>query len=118
MQWNKERLLDQLVFQPEPVFEAAGVMPHADPPKLEKLTSSDDFACEVCYESSVDLGPGEEMQTLRLPCDHQYCAGCYKHDMSLKVSDAEQPSRLKCMQGDCKVVLGDEVIKQLISPTT
>ena len=79
MRWNKEKLLEMYMENPEKVLEDAGLGPtFAEAPKTRTIPG---FECEICYEN------GPSLQSYAMKCGHRYCADCYTQYLTQKVKE-------------------------------
>ncbi|CAO1621157.1 unnamed protein product [Jaminaea pallidilutea] len=112
--WNKERLIERYMDDPDAVKVQAGVI---DDPTRPKLQKSRDFTCSVCYTSTEDEDSGV-LETLALGCGHRFCKDCYQAYVEQKVREEGESRRVQCMQEKCKLVLDEKTVKLLVPPAT
>ncbi|KAI9820830.1 MAG: hypothetical protein M1826_000855 [Phylliscum demangeonii] len=98
--WNKERMIESYMDQPEEVLDSSGLgQVTATVPKTQVVEG---FTCEICYDDGPDLA------TYALVCDHRYCVECYQHYLAQKIREEGEAAKIQCpMEGchrivDCK----------------
>ncbi|RDA91862.1 hypothetical protein CP533_3684 [Ophiocordyceps camponoti-saundersi (nom. inval.)] len=105
--WNKERLLEDYMDQPEQVLEAAGLRNNARAlPKLEIIQG---FVCEICCEDDDGL------QSFALKCGHRYCIDCYRHYLTQKIRGEGEAARIQCPADGCGRVLDSRSLDLLVT---
>lgn len=108
MRWNKEKLLEQYMEDPDRVLEAAGLGPtFAETPKTKTVPN---FECEICYEDSPSL------QTYAMKCGHRYCAGCYTQYLTQKVKEEGEAARIQCPKDGCHRIVDAKTLRLLVAP--
>ncbi|KAM9998601.1 hypothetical protein ACTFIY_008264 [Dictyostelium cf. discoideum] len=109
MKWNKEKLIERYMENPEKLCIDAGV------PNVMKLNAtivekSGNVSCLICLE---DYPP---TQTFALICNHRYCLPCYKNYLEIKVSEGPECIYTPCPAPKCKVIVHQDAFKQIVSP--
>jgi len=106
--WNKEKLIERYMENPEAVCKEAGMSTlKLDSPVInpkEKVT------CPVCYE---DL---EAKDTFALGCGHRYCLPCWKVYLEMKIKEGAECTVTRCMRPKCKDIVHEEAVKRMVSP--
>lgn len=104
--WDKERLLEAYMENPEPVLEAAGLGPNVvGPPRLETVPG---FVCDICFED------GDDLQTFAIKCGHRYCADCYRHYVIQKIREEAEAARIQCPSDGCTRIIDSRSLEILI----
>ncbi|KAI9145946.1 hypothetical protein BKA69DRAFT_1024375 [Paraphysoderma sedebokerense] len=105
--WNKEKLIESFMDNPEKVQNAAGVI--TDSKLAPKFQVINGFMCDICCDDSPDL------QTLALSCGHRYCRNCYDHYLIQKIKEEGESRRIQCMCPDCNLVVDGKTIEMVVS---
>jgi ariadne-1 len=108
VRWNKDKLLEDYVDNPEKLLEAAGLgSTFAEAPQTKAVKG---FTCEICYEDE----PG--LQTYAMKCGHRYCASCYSHYLSQKVQEEGEAARIQCPRDGCHRIVDAKSLRLLVEP--
>lgn len=105
--WNKERLIEKYMDDPEAVLQAAGVS--TDSTQKTRITVVPSFMCDICCNDE------EGMQTLALSCKHRFCRDCYEQYITLKIKEEGESRRIQCMKEDCTVVVDEKTVSGIVS---
>ncbi|KAI8819881.1 ariadne-1 [Fimicolochytrium jonesii] len=105
--WNKERLIERYVEDPEGESEKAGVV--VDTQKQPKFTTVKGFECPICCNDDEDL------ETIALHCAHRFCRDCYEHYLKEKIAEQGESRRIQCMEAGCKLVVDENTVHLLVS---
>jgi ariadne-1 len=105
--WNKEKLLEAFVDEPEKVFKGAGM---SGPEVEKKIASSEQtFNCMICLEKQ------RFNDALALGCGHNYCAGCWRGYLMNKVSEGIMSSlTAKCPHPKCSAPVPESMFSRLL----
>lgn len=108
--WNKEKLVEAYLENPEKVCTDSGMstLELSKPAKDPTQTHS----CLICLE---DLPAA---QTFALSCGHRYCKDCWKGYLEVMVKDGPRSVYARCPAPKCKAIVHEEAYKQLTSPET
>ncbi|KAJ7646485.1 hypothetical protein FB45DRAFT_176976 [Roridomyces roridus] len=120
--WNKERLIEQYMDNPDKTLIAAGAaMPEPEPPRPSRRPSrkpkasaspkSDTFVCSICFDDAPDITP------LSLDCGHAACSGCWSAYITSKIRD-EAEHACRCMAEGCGLVASDEFVRSAVDEDT
>ncbi|ETN43100.1 uncharacterized protein HMPREF1541_02258 [Cyphellophora europaea CBS 101466] len=108
MRWNKEKLLEMYMENPEKVLEDAGLGPtFAEAPKTRTIPG---FECEICYEN------GPSLQSYAMKCGHRYCADCYTQYLTQKVKEEGEAARIQCPRDGCHRIVDAKSLQLLVAP--
>ncbi|KPI34922.1 E3 ubiquitin-protein ligase dbl4 [Cyphellophora attinorum] len=108
MRWNKEKLLESYMEDPERVLEAAGLgLTFAAAPQTKTVPG---FECEICYED------GPSLQTYAMKCGHRYCADCYTQYLTQKVKEDGEAARIECPKDGCTRMVDAKSLRLLVTP--
>lgn len=128
--WNKEKLIEKYMDDPEKVNLEAGV--HEDPSR-PKLMNLEDFTCDICFRSTDDFIPAPSskgkgrgtskiqslppptIQTLALACGHRFCTDCYGSYLGQKIKLEGESRRIQCMEEKCNLVMDEKTVGLLVS---
>jgi ariadne-1 len=106
MRWNKERLIERYMEEPEKLQDAAGV--ESDVSSAFQTQLSRNFTCNICCE---DDG---EIETYALKCGHRYCADCYRHYLASKIKDEGEAARIQCPTSKCNRIVDARSLNLLV----
>lgn len=104
--WNKERLIERYMEDPEAVSEKAGVV--VDSTKQPKFIVIKGFECPICCMDDDD------MQTIALHCGHRFCKNCYGAYLNEKIAEQGESRRIQCMEAGCKLVVDENTVRMLV----
>ncbi|KAL7753149.1 hypothetical protein RI367_001602 [Sorochytrium milnesiophthora] len=107
--WNKERLIELYMDQPEKVLSDAGVI--TDEKEAPRFVKVPGFMCDVCCNDD------DGMETLALSCGHRFCRDCYEHYLTQKIRDEGESRRIQCM-GECKLVVDEKTVEMVVDKDT
>lgn len=108
MRWNKEKLLENYMEDPDRVLEAAGLgATFTEKPQTKAVQG---FVCEICYEDEPTL------QTYAMKCGHRYCADCYKQYLTQKVKEEGEAARIQCPKDGCHRIVDARSLRLLVAP--
>ncbi|OAQ25430.1 RING finger domain-containing protein [Linnemannia elongata AG-77] len=108
--WNKERLIERYMENPQEILDQAGVVLDSD--KITITERPTGFLCEICYDDSPVGG------ALGLSCGHVFCHGCYEQYLTQKINEEGECRRILCPESGCSVLVDEANIKRIISPST
>lgn len=121
--WNKERLIEKYMDNPDKTLIAAGAaMPEPEPPrpsrrppsrkpKSSASSKSDTFVCSICFDDAPDITP------LSLECGHAACSGCWSAYINSKIRD-EAEHACRCMAEGCGLVAPDSFVRAAVDEET
>lgn len=106
--WNKERLIEDFMDNPEKVVEAAGIVTSVvTPPQLETLP---DFMCDICCDDE------EGLKSFAMKCGHRYCVDCYRHYLTQKIKEEGEAARIQCPAEGCSRIIDARSLDLLVTP--
>jgi ariadne-1 len=133
MRWNKEKLIEKYMDNPDAITVAAGIAPPkpkagpstgGGPQRTTRRTNSghrssttaagrasprltapgdSDFLCPICFDDSVH-------ESRALGCGHRFCTGCWTEYTTAKIR-AEGEHAVRCMAEGCAVVAPDAFVQ-------
>lgn len=104
--WNKEKLIESYMENPEKVRKEAGISTL----ELEKKPSKKkEYECPICTETYN----GANMYALG--CGHKYCLDCWKSYLELKLVGSSDAAWTKCPNPRCKDIVHERAFKKLVS---
>jgi ariadne-1 len=107
MRWNRERLIETYMEEPETLLEAAGLGQTASgPPKFVTIKG---FVCDICCDD-------EEPKTYALKCGHRYCVDCYQQYLSHKIREEGEAARIQCPTSGCSRIVDSKSLEILVTP--
>ena len=106
--WNKERLIEQYMYNTEKVLDQAGLGDEAEshPPRITKVKG---FVCDICCEDGPDL------DTFAMKCGHRFCVDCYKQYLYTKIKDEGEAARIRCPGDGCNRIVDSKSLDLLVS---
>lgn len=99
--WNKEKLLEKYMENPELSLQQAGISEGV----VKNVES--EFICEICCTDVTGSN------TFSLRCGHEFCMDCYSHYATQKIKDGELT--IQCPGVKCSFVIDTGILQQLIS---
>jgi ariadne-1 len=107
--WNKEKLIEKYMEDPETVCREAG-MANLSRLSTQPTNPNEKVSCLVCYEEL----PAKE--TYALGCGHRYCRPCWRVYLEMRVKEGAECTITRCMKPKCKDIVHEEAVKDLVSP--
>ncbi|KAJ2997837.1 hypothetical protein HDV02_005107 [Globomyces sp. JEL0801] len=105
--WNKEKLIESYMENPEKVTADAGVIISAvDKPIICPIK---DFCCEIC------LNDEEGLLTMALSCKHRFCVDCYRFYLQQKITEEGESRHISC-PGSCPLKVDEKTVQSIVSP--
>ncbi|KAI9824373.1 MAG: hypothetical protein M1819_000878 [Sarea resinae] len=105
--WNKERLIESYMDEPEEVLENVGLGSSSS--SVPKTQAVDGFMCDICCEDE----PG--LQTYAMKCGHRFCVNCYKQYLAQKIKDEGEAARIQCPSDGCKRIVDSKTLDLLLA---
>lgn len=107
LRWNKERLVESYMDNPEAVLEKAGLGPDGGrAPRIEPVRG---FTCTICFDDE----PG--MNTYAMRCGHRYCVDCYRQYLAQKVRAEGEAARIQCPTDGCSRIVDSKSMDLLVT---
>ncbi|KAJ3413079.1 hypothetical protein HDV05_008533 [Chytridiales sp. JEL 0842] len=106
--WNKERLIERYMDNPDDVLADAGVILESS--KQPRFVLVNGFECSICYADD----PG--METLALSCGHRFCRDCYERYLTQKISEEGESRRIQCLDSNCKLIVDEKTVELSVPP--
>ena len=104
--WNKERLIDMYMERLEDTLEKAGL--GRDNNQSPKVSKARNFACSICYED------GNDLETFKMRCGHEYCIECYQHYLIGRIKDDGEAARIQCPKDRCDRIVDSKSLHLLV----
>ncbi|KAL6052942.1 RBR-type E3 ubiquitin transferase [Balamuthia mandrillaris] len=106
--WNKDRLVEAYVEDSKGVCRSAGITTVS----LEAVivNKEDEFECLVCMDDF------KAADSFALPCEHRYCASCWRSFLELKIKEGAGCLSTKCMAPECEYAVHDAAFAKIVSP--
>ncbi|RPA79156.1 hypothetical protein BJ508DRAFT_211354 [Ascobolus immersus RN42] len=108
--WQKEKLIEQYMDNPDSINKAVGIRPEAH--EDTKITKVKDFVCDICCDD------GDSMETFALPCGHRYCVECYRHYLTQKIKEEGESARIQCMGDKCTMAFDASDVQAVVDDDT
>ena len=107
--WNKEKLVEKYMENPEVISEKSGIV--ANGSELHQKEVVPGFVCDICCDDE------DGMLTYALDCGHRFCCECYQKYLIQKIQGEGESSRIQCPETKCNVTIDDQTIKLLVPQT-
>ncbi|KAJ3106590.1 hypothetical protein HDU97_005955 [Phlyctochytrium planicorne] len=104
--WNKDRLIERYMENPEGTCSSSGVITDSKVPMFDVIPG---FCCEICFNDD------EGLESFALSCDHRFCRDCYERFLTQKIVEEGESRKIQCAASKCSLVV-DEVAVKLIVP--
>jgi len=121
--WDRERLTEEYMTDPEKTSQKAGLHMGGDesivhPPSErgivrvggdpKTISSMEPIVCQICYERKTDYSA--------LACGHAYCNGCYAEYVSHKIDDEGFDAVYgRCPAEKCRLLLSTTLVGSLLT---
>jgi ariadne-1 len=103
--WNKEKLLETFLENPQGVSQAAGVLVNEqDKPLLIKVKG---FVCDICCNDDPEL------LTYALACQHRFCQNCYTEYIERKITQEGESRNIQC-PSNCSFIVDESTVALLV----
>ncbi|CAG2180924.1 unnamed protein product, partial [Oppiella nova] len=117
--WDTQKLLERLFDgNQEQLFADIGIVSN----RTERTTPNGNESKRRCYAKSVcficysdDIKPHD---LFGLDCDHLFCTHCWTQYLTTKIMSEGDVMAITCPDTDCKVVVDEEQVLQLITDET
>eukprot|EP01119_Soliformovum_irregulare_P003803 TRINITY_DN14864_c0_g1_i1.p1 TRINITY_DN14864_c0_g1~~TRINITY_DN14864_c0_g1_i1.p1 ORF type:complete len:514 (+),score=110.76 TRINITY_DN14864_c0_g1_i1:51-1592(+) len=106
--WNKEKLIEKYLDNPDKTCQDAGITAlelERAPPAPNKVES-----CLICFD---DL---PQSQTFALTCGHRYCKSCWAEYLEVMIRDGPRSVYARCPAPKCKAIVHEAAYKSLVDP--
>jgi ariadne-1 len=110
LRWNKERVLEKYMDDPERALGEAGLVGSGAGPRIEVL---DGFVCDICFED--DDGDGGGLASFALKCGHRFCVGCYRQYLGQKITQEGEAARIQCPAEGCGRIIDAPSLDVLVT---
>jgi ariadne-1 len=91
--WNRERLIESYMDDPEEILEEAGLGDNfAETPRTKVVPG---FMCTICCEDDDGL------ETYAMRCGHRFCVECFRHYLAQKIREEGEAAKIQCPQDNC-----------------
>lgn len=113
--WNKEKLIERYMDNPDKVLRLAGVVTDKVRriiPAREISTPQHPFSCDICCDDEADL------ETVAVSCNHRFCRTCYEHYLKQKIREEGESRKIECPQDGCKIVVDEKTVEEVVDKTT
>ncbi|KAL9539550.1 hypothetical protein PS6_011162 [Mucor atramentarius] len=108
--WNKEKLIEKYIEDPDKVLSVAGVFVSSENSSNNnnnKRDCSASFECEICCNNE----PG--LETISLACGHLFCMDCYSYYLSDKIKQGDA-TNIQCPQEGCNAAVDEATLKMVL----
>ncbi|KAG0208073.1 hypothetical protein BGX28_000893 [Mortierella sp. GBA30] len=104
--WNKERLIERYMDDPEKVLANAGVM--LDDVATPTRQRPNGFVCMICFDDDSS-GPAFGLQ-----CGHVFCQTCYEQYLTQKIAEEGECRKILCPESGCSVIADEQTICKVV----
>ncbi|KAJ5544799.1 Zinc finger C6HC-type [Penicillium sp. DV-2018c] len=105
--WNKEKLIEGYMEQPEKTLEQAGLGSGSGwTPKTEIVPG---FTCDICCED------GDDLETYAMRCGHRFCVDCYRQYLGQKIKEEGEAARIQCPGDGCNRIVDHKSLELLVA---
>lgn len=108
--WNKERVIDSYMDDPERTLKKAGIV--TDDSGEHCVQNLKGFECEICFDDDN----GE--QSYALQCGHRACTVCWGTYLTKKIKEEGESSRIQCLFDKCNVIVDEKTVELLVDRDT
>jgi ariadne-1 len=105
--WNRERLIESYMDDPDRVLDDAGLGPTSS--KQAKTEVIPGFMCAICCDE------GDDIETYAMRCGHRFCVDCYRHYLSQKITEEGEAARIQCPQEQCNRIVDSKTLGLLVN---
>lgn len=108
--WNKEKLIEKYIEDPDRVLSVAGVFVSSENSSNNNNNKRDlsaSFECEICCNNE----PG--LETISLACGHLFCVDCYTYYLSDKIKQGDA-TNIQCPQEGCNAAVDEATLKMVL----
>jgi len=109
VKWNKEKLIEKFMENPDRLCAEAGIPDM----KLDRPASEAGGKPVLCLICTEKFPPNE---TYSLSCGHRYCNDCWKSFLELKVMEGPAVLLACCPAPKCKVRVHEDAVHKLVKP--
>ncbi|RKO87110.1 hypothetical protein BDK51DRAFT_39362 [Blyttiomyces helicus] len=104
--WNKEKLIESYLDDPEKIAKSAGVI--IDSAELPRLLVLPNFECDVCGSDN------ENLESLALACGHHFCQQYWKAYLGHKIEAEGESRRIRCPASGCNIVVDQKTVELVV----
>ncbi|EEB06492.2 hypothetical protein SJAG_01533 [Schizosaccharomyces japonicus yFS275] len=91
--WNKERLLEKYVEDPERTLKQAGV---ESSDQHQHSVVKKQATCNICFDEGM-------LEMFGMDCGHEACKECYQHYLTTRIQEGE--SLVQCPEENCSHIV-------------
>jgi ariadne-1 len=107
--WNKEKVIEAYMDDPERTLKKAGIV--NDESGDHRIQSIPGFECEICFDDDND-------KSYALQCGHRACTVCWGTYLTKKIKEEGESSKVQCLFDKCNVVIDETTVELLVTPET
>ncbi|EPY52732.1 hypothetical protein SPOG_02052 [Schizosaccharomyces cryophilus OY26] len=100
--WNREKLLEMYVDDPERTLHKAGVQ-QSDEKKHE--VAEKEGTCSICFDEGL-------LPFFSADCNHDFCLSCYQHYLVSRIQEGE--TMIQCPEEGCSQIISQQSILNLL----
>ena len=109
--WNKERVIEAYMDDPERTLRRAGIVMEEDDASGEhRIQRLPHFECEICFDDD------NAKTSYALQCGHRACTTCWSTYLSKKIKEEGESSKVQCLFDKCHVVVDEKTVELLVDP--
>ncbi|CAH8666504.1 unnamed protein product [Schistosoma margrebowiei] len=111
--WDKDALME-FYFEhgKADTFAQTGILDPMDIPvtgSKNLCEKKNEIVCDICFLSTTPS------QMFGLSCAHYFCLTCWQRYLKIKIMEESQIDRIYCPSSNCRIIVQDEVVFQMIT---
>jgi ariadne-1 len=107
--WNKERVIEAYMDDPERTLRKAGIV--SDDSSDHVIQRLPSYECQICFDD-------EHLDSYALQCGHRVCTDCWCMYLSKKIAEEGKSSKIQCLFQKCNVIVDEKTVERLVAPET
>ena len=108
--WNKEKVIESFMDDPERTLKKAGIV--NDDSGEHQISTIKGFECEICFDDD------NSRESYALQCGHRACTVCWNTYLTKKVKEEGESSKVQCPFDKCHVIVDEKTVELLVDADT
>lgn len=108
--WNKERIIEAYMDDPERTLRRAGIVMDDDSAGVNRIQKLRGFECEICFDDD------NSRTSYALQCGHRACTTCWSMYLYKKIKEEGESSKVQCLFDKCHVIVDEKTVELLVQP--
>lgn len=104
--WNKERVIELYMDDPERTLKKAGIA--GDDSRECRIQYVPGFECEICFDED------NATESYALQCGHRACTVCWGMYLTKKIKEEGESSKVQCLFDKCHVIVDEKAVERLV----